>query len=62
MDPRLNQAGPTLIILAEHKEPVYDKSGITLITSAVRRFPPEGLGLDALGVAGPQQKSGRKPK
>ena len=24
MDPRLNQAGPTLIILAEHKAPVYD--------------------------------------
>ena len=26
MDPRLNQAGPTLIILAEHKAPVYDLS------------------------------------
>src|SRR6476646_5227939 len=24
MDPRLNQAGPTLIVLAEHKPPVYD--------------------------------------
>src|SRR5213078_3392189 len=23
MDPRLNQAGPTLIVLAEHKPPVY---------------------------------------
>src|SRR5256886_5923338 len=23
MDPRLNQAGPTLIVLAEHKAPVY---------------------------------------
>lgn len=43
MDPRLNQAGPTLIILAEHKPPVYDKSGITLITSSVRRFPPDCL-------------------
>ena len=32
MDPRLNTAGPTLIILAEHKPPVYDKSGIRLIT------------------------------
>src|SRR5215470_13600620 len=32
MDPRLNQAGPTLIILAEFKEPVYDKSGIRLIS------------------------------
>src|SRR5215831_17577468 len=25
MDPRLNTAGPTLIVLAEHKPPVYDK-------------------------------------
>jgi len=43
MDPRLNTAGPTLIILAEHKPPVYDKSGITLATSSVRRFPPDCL-------------------
>jgi branched-chain amino acid aminotransferase len=37
MDPRLNKAGPTLIVLAEHKAPVYDKGGVTLITSAYRR-------------------------
>ena len=43
MDPRLNQAGPTLIVLAEHKPPVYDLSGITLITSSVRRPPPDCL-------------------
>jgi branched-chain amino acid aminotransferase len=43
MDPRLNQAGPTLIVLAEHKPPVYDKEGITLVTSSVRRFPPDCL-------------------
>jgi branched-chain amino acid aminotransferase len=43
MDPRLNRAGPTLIVLAEHKAPVYDKSGIKLITSSVRRFPPDCL-------------------
>ncbi|HEY3966024.1 MAG TPA: aminotransferase class IV [Planctomycetaceae bacterium] len=43
MDPRLNQSGPTLIILAEHKPPVYDRSGIRLITSSVRRFPPDCL-------------------
>ena len=43
MDPRLNQSGPTLIVLAEHKPPVYDKSGLTLITSSVQRFPPECL-------------------
>ena len=41
MDPRLNTEGPTLIVLAEHKAPVYDKSGLRLITSAIRRFPPD---------------------
>ncbi len=43
MDPRLNTLGPTLIVLAEHKAPVYDKGGITLATSAIRRFPPDCL-------------------
>jgi len=43
MDPRLNRLGPTLIVLAEHKAPVYDKTGLTLITSAIRRFPPDCL-------------------
>jgi branched-chain amino acid aminotransferase len=43
MDPRLNTAGPTLIVLAEHKPPVYDKGGLRLITSSVRRFPPDCL-------------------
>lgn len=43
MDPRLNQSGPTLIVLAEHKPPVYGTAGITLVTSALRRFPPDCL-------------------
>src|SRR5437899_10632894 len=43
MDPRLNQSGPTLIVLAEHKAPVYSKSGLKLITTTVRRPPPEIL-------------------
>jgi branched-chain amino acid aminotransferase len=43
MDPRLNQSGPTLIVLAEHKAPVYDQAGITLITSSVRRAAPDSL-------------------
>ena len=43
MDPRLNQSGPTLIVLAEHKPPVYAKTGLTLITSSMRRPPPEIL-------------------
>lgn len=41
MDIRLNNQGPTLIVLAEHKPPVYDKRGIRLITSGIRRIPPD---------------------
>lgn len=43
MDPRLNQSGPTLIVLAEHKPPVYARTGLALITSKFRRPPPEVL-------------------
>ena len=43
MDPRLNASGPTLIILPEYKTPVYDKSGLSFVTSSIRRFPPDCL-------------------
>jgi branched-chain amino acid aminotransferase len=43
MDPRLNQSGPTLIVLAEFKAPVYDDSGISLVTSSVRRHRADSL-------------------
>lgn len=44
MDPRLNQQGCTLIVLAEWKPPVYDNDGgITLITSSIRRHSPAFL-------------------
>jgi len=43
MDPRLNQSGCTLIVLAEHKAPVYDKRGLSLITSSIRRFSPDQM-------------------
>lgn len=42
MDPRLNQFGPTLIILPEWKPPVYPPE-ISLITSSVRRNSPMSL-------------------
>jgi len=45
MDPRLNQKGCTLIVLAEWKKPVYDAKGITLITSSIRRNSP--LNIDS---------------
>lgn len=43
MDPRLNTSGPTLIVLAEHKAPVYGTAGLSLITSSVRRPAPDVL-------------------
>jgi branched-chain amino acid aminotransferase group I len=42
MDPRLNQLGCTLIVLAEWKPPVYPPS-IRLITASVRRNSPMHL-------------------
>ncbi len=42
MDPRLNQSGCTLIVLAEWKAPVYTSS-VTLITSSIRRNSPANL-------------------
>lgn len=41
MDPRLNQSGPSLIVLAEWKPPVYDQGGIRLVTAAIRRNSPQ---------------------
>ncbi len=43
MDPRLNTNGCTLIVLAEFKEPVYETTGLRLITSCVRRPGPDVL-------------------
>ncbi len=43
MDPRLNQGGPTLIVLPEFKEPVYDPGGVRLVTAGVRRPGPDVL-------------------
>ncbi|MDX5428280.1 MAG: aminotransferase class IV [Bacteroidota bacterium] len=44
MDPRVNEKGCTLIVLAEWKPVVFDnEKGITAITSAIRRNPPQVL-------------------
>lgn len=44
MDPRLNTMGCTLIIVPEHKPPVYDNEhGISIITSSIRRNSPNIL-------------------
>lgn len=44
MDPRLNQSGCCIIVLAEWKPPVYDNDhGIRVITSTIRRNSPMHL-------------------
>ena len=44
MDPRLNQKGPCLIVLAEWKPVVYDnETGIRVVTSAIIRNSPRHL-------------------
>jgi branched-chain amino acid aminotransferase len=43
MDPRLNDRGCTLIVLAEHKAPVYATTGLRLVTASVRRPGPDVL-------------------
>lgn len=43
MNPRFNQSGCSLIVLAEWKAPVYSDAGITVITSSIRRNTPQCL-------------------
>lgn len=43
MNPRFNQSGCTLIVLAEWKPPVYSDSGIRVISASTRRNTPECL-------------------
>jgi branched-chain amino acid aminotransferase group I len=43
MNPRLNQSGCSLIVLAEWKPPVYTDDGIRVVTAATRRNTPSCL-------------------
>jgi branched-chain amino acid aminotransferase group I len=43
MNPRLNQSGCSLIVLAEWKPPVYSDTGIHVVTSSIRRNTTECL-------------------
>jgi len=43
MNPRFNQSGCTLIVLAEWKPPVYSDDGIRVITASTRRNTPACL-------------------
>lgn len=44
-DPRLSVGGPTIVIIAEHKQadPATTRDGVRLFTSTVRRGPPDAL-------------------
>lgn len=44
-DPRLTKSGPTLVIIAEHKQahPTAWENGVRLFTSTIRRPPPDTL-------------------
>ena len=43
MNPRFNQSGCTLIVLAEWKPPVYSDDGIRVVTASTRRNSPSTL-------------------
>ncbi len=43
MNPKLNQSGCTLIVLAEWKPPIYHSMELELITSSIRRNSPNHL-------------------
>jgi len=43
MNPRFNQSGCTLIVLAEWKAPVYSNDGIRVVTASTRRNTPQCL-------------------
>lgn len=43
MNPKFNQSGCTLIVLAEWKPPVYSDTGIRVITASTRRNTPQCL-------------------
>ncbi len=43
MNPKLNQSGCSLIVLAEWKPPTYADAGISVVTSSIRRNTPECL-------------------
>ncbi len=43
MNPKLNQSGCSLIVLAEWKPPIYSDEGIRVVTSAIRRNTPQCL-------------------
>lgn len=43
MNPQFVESRPTVVIIAEHKPPIFSKDGIALVASSVRRPSPDTL-------------------
>ena len=43
MNPQFVESRPTVVIIAEHKPPIFNKDGISLVASSVRRPSPDTL-------------------
>lgn len=43
MNPILNETKASIVLNVDEKEPIFNKDGITLITSTLRRYPPNLL-------------------
>jgi branched-chain amino acid aminotransferase len=43
MNPKLNYSDPSIVLCVDHKPPVWNKSGVKLITASIRRSPPSVL-------------------
>jgi branched-chain amino acid aminotransferase len=43
MNPKFVTSDPSLVIIAERKPPIFDKKGIRLVTSSLRRPTPDSL-------------------
>lgn len=43
MNPKLNETQSSIVVCLEQKKPIFNKEGISLITSSLRRYPPNLL-------------------
>ena len=43
MAPRFNEGGPSIVVLVDFKPPIFNKEGVVLVTSTLRRMPPTYL-------------------
>lgn len=43
MNTKFNVGPASIVVLVDHKEPIFDKKGVSLVTSSFRRSPPDVL-------------------